>query len=188
MSRKNEFCFTDSEVFFLCIFGKNGQKWPFFCWKCFILLGWKVLLRYFIFPVVLSTLTARAKHFFHHACSILLQSNITRVACTSITQISRNEFWRFRVLFLVVCLLNDSKATFATLLTSRGALSSHVSFLYWSHILKIVSILHVCILYEACLQQKSTLAIARKCEKTSHLSVHGLKSLVIACIKNSTIY
>ena len=99
----------------------------FFCWKRFILLGWKVLLRYFIFPVVLSTLTARAKHFFHHVCSILLQSNITRVACTSITQISRNEFWRFRVLFLVVCLLNDSKATFATLLTSRGALSSHVS-------------------------------------------------------------
>ena len=56
-----------------------------------------------------------------------------------------------------------------------------------SHLLKVLSILHICIFYEACLQQKSTLAIARKREKTSHLSVHGPKSLVIACIKNSTI-
>ena len=31
-----------------------------------------------------------------------------------------------------------------------------------SHLLKVVSILHVSIFYEACLQQKSTLAIARK--------------------------
>lgn len=62
MSRKNEFGFTDSEGFLLCIFSKNGTNVLLFCWKRFILLAWKVLLTYFP-VVVLSSWIARAKQF-----------------------------------------------------------------------------------------------------------------------------
>ena len=99
----------------------------FFLLKAFYFIGLEGLAEILYFSRRPEHFDCTCKTLFHHVCSILLQSNITRVACTSITQISKNEFWRFRVFFLVVCLLNDSKALFATLLTSRGALSSHVS-------------------------------------------------------------
>ena len=104
-TEKMSFCFAESVLFY----------WPRrSCWHTFLSSSWALGLH------VQTIFATMCVPFF-------CKNNITRIACTPFIYISRNGFWRFCVLCLVFCLLNDSKATFATLLTSRGAFSSHVS-------------------------------------------------------------